>query len=141
MRESLSSFYQGNVKSRYDDTRYKNQFLQEREELKNKIYSKKEADKKLMDIISTDSTTPQFDLNTCISMYKEIALSNHQSELLERVHTLISKKKEEIYRSDLKKIGNNAKEGKHVALKHIEDIKINSWIISDETMKKLYELA
>jgi hypothetical protein len=51
---------------------------------------------------------------------------------------VVSAKKDESLKNELKKL--TAKD-KAIAQKHLEDIETNNWLISEETMKKLQDLA
>jgi len=58
--------------------------------------------------------------------------------MLEDALDTISKRKEEVYKQDLKRL--NVKDKSHI-IKIIEEIKLNDWRISKDIMEKLYELA
>jgi hypothetical protein len=140
--ETLRSFHQTNLKFRVEEEKGKNGLFKEREDIKNVIQSKKDADKKLQDIIQNENNpSPQFDMNSIVQMYKDILSSSYKSELLERVFNLISRKKEEIFKNDLKKVQASVKDSKNVAIKHLEDVRINNWSISEDLMQKMKDLA
>ena len=64
--------------------------------------------------------------------------NNKMHIMLEDALDTISKRKEEVYKQDLKRL--NVKDKSHI-IKIIEEIKLNDWRISKDIMEKLYELA
>ena len=58
--------------------------------------------------------------------------------LNKKLFAVLSSKKEESLRNDLKKL---TVKDKPAVLKHLEEIKAFKWNISEEVMKKLHELA
>jgi hypothetical protein len=63
---------------------------------------------------------------------------NNIKALAEKLYTIISNKKEESLRNDLKKLTNK---DKAIVIKHLEDIDSNKWNINEEVIKKLNELV
>ena len=111
----------------------KDEIFKEREMLKGKQNSRREIERKLLDIIN-DS----IDLNSAISVYKEILLSGFKSDLVEKAFQIIRDKKEEQYRNDIKKM---TPKDKQIAVKLLEEIKGLNLKISEDIMKKLNDTA
>ena len=104
---------------------------------------KQEAENKLQDLLNQEQSAKndpkaKFDLNNAINVYKEVQATNGDCKLLKQVILMISQKKEEIIKGDIKKIPKGKeKEFKATAKKHLEDIKENKWIISEELLTQL----
>lgn len=74
-----------------------------------------------------------------ISIYKETELVlTKENNLIIKLFTLISNKKEEQIKNDLKKY--SAKD-KNTILKILEDYNLNQWAIKDEVISKLRDLV
>lgn len=139
MSNELKTFYRIISNSRLEDlNKSRMSFIKEREELKSTILSKNEVNKKLQELIinSENDIKEHFDLNNCIQSYKEIINSGFKSEMTVKVHSLISKKKEEIMQKELTR-KNNQKDLKTTANLFLEDINLNKWDISKNLIQKL----
>ena len=73
-------------------------------------------------------------------MYKEVLDSGIaiNENMLESAFEAISRKKEEIYSVDIKKMTNKDKNN---IIKILEDIKLNGWKISQQLMNRFNELS
>lgn len=101
-----------------------------------------EVETKLKELIKVISGNElQMDFQQAVSEYKD-ALKSFQStntptnDLVNQVHELISQKKESLIKNDLKKFTVKDKANLN---KHLEDIKINNWNISQQVLKELSE--
>jgi hypothetical protein len=135
LNDTMKAFYDINMQHKIDQQETKNLFKLKDDS--KKYISKKDAEKKLMEIIQNKEN----DLIVCIQTFKEIAASSYKSDLLENVHDLISKKKEEFIKFELKKNEKNLKELKTIAQKYIDDMNENKWKLSNEITSKLFELS
>ena len=78
------------------------------------------------------------DFEELINVYKEsIKILGKKNENVEKFFNFISKKKEEYYKQELKKIKEN---DKSFILKVLEDVEYNKWNISIDLIKKLKEM-
>ncbi len=104
--------------------------------IKSGIESVKENEKKLKNIISTGA----IDMNMSVQLYKEVTSSGVivRKALIEQAFQVISMKKEEGYKLDIKKLNPKDKNG---VIKIMEDIKLNGWKISEELMSTLKNLS
>ena len=135
MNQTLKAFFEINQHHRLDQDETKVLFKL-REETK-KTFSKKDAEKKLLEIIQNKEN----DLNACIQTYKEIAGSSLKSELLDIVHDLISRKKEEFLKFELRKNEKNTRELKLIAQRYLDDLQENKWKLSPDIIWRLNELS
>ncbi len=103
----------------------------EREVIASKIQVRHELEKNVNDCISN----PNVDFNYAFNIYKEAVAEDLQVDLL---FDFLCQKKEESLKNDLKKL---TSKDKTTVLKHLEDIEINKWIISEEVIKKLHDLS
>ena len=96
----------------------------------------KENERKLKEIINSNA----YDINNCVNLYKEVLSSkvaiNHK--MVEDALAIISKKKEEGWLTDLKKM--SAKDKNNI-IKILEEIKLNGWKIGSKVMDRFYELS
>lgn len=119
--------------------------MKRREEVMVSLAARKEAERKLQEIIQATKVTidekdlkNKFDINVYVQIYQEVVNSGFKLDLIETAHKAISKKKEEIIMDQLKKIvSGKEKEFKQSAVKNLEDINQNKWTISDVIISKL----
>ena len=81
-----------------------------------------------------------FDLNNlenCVNNYK-ILKSLNPSSTLQKIHNLISNKKDEVIGMFLQNI-DTTKKTKELAEKYLHDIKVNNWIISNRNFNLLVD--
>ena len=133
LTEGLKSGLKETLVKRKEMKLEKDEILKERDLLKMKQNSKKETEKKLQDII-----LDLIDINTAISVLKEVMLTGFQSDLIEKAFNCINLKKEEQYKNDIKKMTSKDKAN---ALKILEEIKGLNLKISEDIMKKLTDIA
>ena len=132
-QDALKLILNETLQRRKEINKEKEELINERDALKVHQIQKNETEKKLLDIIAET-----YDINTMITIYKEIYQSNFKSDLVEKAFKVINTKKEEQYRNDLKKMTPKDKQN---ALKIIEEIKSLELKISEDITKKLNELA
>lgn len=78
------------------------------------------------------------DFNYSIGIYRESAnIEGVKPKLRERLFQFISSKKDEFYKTEIKKLTNK---DKNVISKYVEDIENNKWFVSPEIMIKFKEL-
>ena len=141
--QNSKKFKENIISSRKKDTQKIESALKAREDLKKLMKEKQEAENKLQDLLNQEQSAKndpkaKFDLNNAINVYKEVQATNGDCKLLKQVILMISQKKEEIIKGDIKKIPKGKeKEFKATAKKHLEDIKENKWIISEELLTQL----
>ena len=141
--QNSKKFKENIISSRKKDTQKIESALKAREDLKKLMKEKQEAENKLQDLLNQEQSTKndpkaKFDLNNAINVYKEVQATNSDCKLLKQVNLMISQKKEEIIKSDIKKIPKGKeKEFKVTAKKHLEDIKENKWMINEELLTQL----
>lgn len=108
-----------------------------RDNLKNEIQKKADTEKLITEILNNKNAN-NFDFNTAIAAYKDAKnYLPHNFKLTEILFNLISLKKEEHIKNDLKKY--TAKD-KAAVNKILEDIETNKWKINEEVLKKLHDL-
>lgn len=140
--------YQKVIKTRQEEVKVFDDLMTKREKIMADIAAKKEAERKLKEIIQATKekidekdTKNKFDINAYVQQYQEVIDQGFKLDLINEAHEAISKKKEEIIMSQFKKIANGKeKEFKPSAIKHLEDINQHKWIISDEIINKLEQL-
>ena len=84
------------------------------------------------------NNTQSSDFKELINVYKEsLKILRKKNENVEKFFDFISKKKEEYYKQELKKIKEN---DKSFIVKVLEDVEYNKWNISIDLIKKLKEM-
>lgn len=106
-----------------------------REDFRVSFNSTKDTEAKIFELLESDKDG--INLDQAILMYKQIVVAEHKSATISKIHSIISRRKEESF---LKLLGNNAVVGKEVARKLYEDIKLNKWDISSGLVKRLNEI-
>ena len=109
---------------------------------------KSQAEQKLKDLIDlfeegdkddkNKKKENKFDFNFAFDTYNEAVKTGLKSPLIETVFNLLSGKKEEMINEELKKVPGKEKD---VAIKILEDIRVNKWNISDTLLDKLDSYA
>lgn len=135
--EVFQTFYKTNSNFRMKTKNNFTELINFRDGLKRNIQTKLNATKSAQDVI-TNYITYNYDINYMITIYKETEpVLTKENELITKLFTLISNKKEDQIKNDLKKF--TAKDKNNV-LKILEDINLNQWAIKDEVVVKLKEL-
>jgi len=134
--ESIKSFYKTSFSFRKeirDDTTV---LIRARDHLKNEFQNKFELEKNIKEIIL--NPTNNFDYVNAITLMKEYpTFTNYNQELVTNLRLIISMKKEEILKAELKKLTGK---DKNAITKHLEDIKIYDLKVSAEVIQKLRDL-
>lgn len=114
-----------------------NELMTSRDQIMNNIENLMETEKKLKEVLAGDT-----ELDRAIAIYKETICDNNiymkYKGLCSDIFKYISTRKEENYKNEIKKF--NAKD-KNGIIKSLEDLNSNNWDITEETVKKLNELA
>ena len=122
----------------------KEEVLKGRDDVKSILLLKSQAEQKLKDLIDlfeegdkddkNKKKENKFDFNFAFDTYNEAVKTGLKSPLIETVFNLLSGKKEEMINEELKKVPGKEKD---VAIKILEDIRVNKWNISDTLIDKL----
>ena len=137
IQEILNTFYKTNTSFRSKEKNHFNDLLKHRNSLKNEFQNKITAQNNVQDVLS-NYISQNYDVNYMISVYKEsLPCLGKDFPLMEKLFNLISTKKEDMIKNDLKKF--SAKD-KNTIVKLLEDIEFNQWNISQDTKSKLKEL-
>ena len=126
----------------------KEEVLKGRDDVKSVLLLKSQAEQKLKDLIDlfeegdkdekNKKKENKFDFNFAFDTYNEALKTGLKSPLIQTVFNLLSGKKEEMINEELKKVPGKEKD---VAIKILEDIRINKWNISETLLDKLDSLA
>jgi len=122
--------------------------LKGRDDIKSVLLLKSQAEQKLKDLLElfeegdkddkNKKKENKFDFNFAFDTYNEAVKIGLKSPLIQTVFNLLSEKKEEMINEELKKVPGKEKD---LALKILEDIRINKWNISDTLHDKLDSFA
>jgi hypothetical protein len=104
-----------------------------REDFRVNFNSTKDLEAKIFELLENGKDVNNLD--QIILMYKQIVVTEHKSATIGKIHKIISKRKEEIIE---KQISNNI--DKATAIKILDDIKLNKWIISFNLIKKINDM-
>lgn len=129
-----------NIKSFFQKTNYaiknikneKNRLMKIRDEFRLSFNSTKDTEAKIFEMLENDKDG--VNLDSIILMYKQIVVSEHKSGTISKIHSIISKKKEESILKQMNKFIN-----KETAKRLVDDIKLNKWEISSGLLKKLID--
>ena len=112
-----------------------NKLLSQRNSIKDFIKNALDIKVKIYEIMND---TQSSDFEELINVYKEsLKILGRKNENVEKFFDFISKKKEEYYKQELKKIKEN---DKSFIVKVLEDVEYNKWNISIDLIKKLKEM-
>lgn len=137
IHEILNTFYKTNTSFRSKEKNHFSDLLKYRNNLKNEFQIKITAQNNIQDVLS-NYIAQNYDVNYMITVYKDsLNILGKEHTLIEKLFNLISTKKEDIIKNDLKKY--SAKD-KNTIVKVLEDIEFNQWNISQETKGKLKDL-
>ena len=137
------------LNNRKKSEKTREEVLKGRDDVKSILLLKAEAEEKLknlIDIILDDDIKDDknkkkeknFDFNSAYEIYKEALKTELKSPLVQKVFDLLSQKKEDMIKEELKKVQGKEKE---IARKFLEDIRNNHWNISDQLLDKLDSFA
>ena len=134
--ESIKSFYKTSFSFRKeirDDTTI---LIKARDHLKNEFQNKFEIEKNIKEIITNSANN--FDYGQAFTLMKEYpTFTNYNQELVTSLHAIISMKKEENLKTELKKL---TVKDKNAIMKHLDDIKIHDLKVSADVIQKLRDL-
>jgi hypothetical protein len=126
-----------NINKRKNYSGKLNELLQSRVSIIDLIDNIIDHEKKLKEILNGE-----YELDRAIAIYKETISNNSYylkfKDLCNDIFNYISKRKEEIYKAEIKKF--NPRE-KNTLMKMLDDCNTNNWNISDETLNKMNELV
>ena len=137
------------LNNRKKSEKTREEVLKGRDDVKSILLLKAEAEEKLknlIDVILDDDIKDDknkkkeknFDFNSAYEIYKEALKTELKSPLVQKVFDLLSQKKEDMIKEELKKVQGKEKE---IARKFLEDIRNNHWNISDQLLDKLDSFA
>lgn len=136
MSSCLRTFYDKSMKKLTDKRSMIEDLVSTRENFKTKFNFHKQAEMNLLNILKLENELT--DLNQCLEYYESLKNSEFKSDLVNKVHQIISMKKEEIILNDINRLN---RKDISIFKKHLEDYKINNWKFSNETLTKLKELT
>ena len=137
MAEETNQIHKKHFMQRRQFSSKLSEIFEAREKISSDNKAQNEREKILQEVLAGD-----YELEKCCQIYKEVCLGNGDYQKVKRlcvqVFQFISEKKEEVYKSEIKKF--NVKD-KAALLRCLEDFKINNWNVSEETVKKMNELV
>jgi len=131
----LKTFYNKSVKKLVNKKSLIEELTSTRENFKSKFNFHKQAEMNLLNILKVENELS--DLNQCLEYYDNIKNSEFKSDMVKKIHKLISMKKEAIILNDINRVGKN---DPSVIQKHMEDYKTNNWLFTNQTILKLKAL-
>ena len=136
--DMLNTFYKTHSGFRVNKQSLIKDIFNQRNNLREQFQSKITCQNTLQDIIMNYNIN-SYPIDYMITSYKEgVGLLGKDDALVVKLFGVISAKKEESIKNDLKKF--SAKDKNNV-IKILEDIEFNQWDISQETKTKLKELV
>jgi hypothetical protein len=130
----IKTFYNKSNKTIKDIHYDKNQLMRIREDFRKTFNNNKDSEAKIFKLLETDKEGNNLD--EIIYMFKQILLNEKKSSAITKIHSLISKKKDEIVQNMLIK-----QCSKEDANKILNEIKLNKWNINSINLKKLIEIV
>lgn len=129
---SIQAFYDKSVKKLATNKNIIEELVSTRENFKSKFNFHKQAELNLLKILKLENELS--DLNQCLEYYDSIKNSEFKSDIVSRIHKIISMKKEEIVLNDINRVGIK---DTSILRQHMEDFKNNNWNFSKQTIAKL----
>ena len=135
--EMLSTFYKLDISTRTTETDMFRDLMRSRDSLKTQFQEKINANNTVNDILK-NYVINSYDYAYMLQSYKDsLNILGKENDNMLKLKKLISNKKEEELKNQLKKLTNKDKAN---VIKIIEEIELNQLDISEEVMTKLREL-
>lgn len=133
-RDNLKIFYKTTNTFRIKNRDNSSQIYKQRDLLRNDLIKLQDCEKAIEDILISNI----IDFQNAISLYRESStLDGLKPKLREKLFHIISVRKEELYKNELKKL---TVKDKNIILKYLDDIEENKWFISSDIINKFNEL-